>query len=58
MKAQKLHQPQPKARREFAKRLFVEYRKVSLKSDQYMSNLMVTNSNCLKYNNINTLLLF
>lgn len=58
MKPEKLPQMPAKARKQFAKRIFVEYRKVSLKSDQYMSNLMATNSVCLKNNNINTLLLF
>jgi len=58
MKAQKLLQPESKVSKELSDGLFVESRKVSLKSDQYMSNLMVTNSNCLKHNNINSLLLF
>jgi|GEM_PF-3203054 len=58
MKTRKLHTPQSEARKELAGKIFVEYRKVSLKSDQYMRNLMATNRNCLKNHNINTLLLF
>lgn len=38
--------------------LFEDYRKVKLKRQQYMNNLLMTNETILRNNNINTLLLF
>lgn len=38
--------------------LFENYRKVKLKRQQYISNLLTTNETILRNNNINTLLLF